>query len=94
MGEDYRPGSIVDCDPQWFRPFSHGLPDQKGPAPWEDQHGAKARAPCGRTLLALMLFKVVATETQLDINVDKIPLERGAGSLLAMGLRHCATRPR
>jgi hypothetical protein len=45
-------------------------------------------------LLALMLFKVVATEMQLDINVDKIPLERGTGSLLAMGLRHCATRPR
>jgi hypothetical protein len=87
MGQDYRPGSIVDCDPQRFRLFSHGLPVKKAP-----RRGGSARgqsAGLWEDLLALMLFKVVTTEKQLDINVDKIPLERGAGRHHEGRQAHC-----
>ena len=48
----------------------------KGPAPWEGSAGRK-RAPCGR-LCSLLLFKVVTTGNQFDINVDKLPPKYGA----------------
>ena len=49
---------------------------RKGPAPWEGSAGRK-RAPCGR-LCSLLLFKVVTTGNQFDINVDKLPPKYGA----------------
>ena len=58
------------------RPSLHPPIGRKGPAPWEGSAGRK-RAPCGR-LCSLLLFKVVTTGNQFDINVDKLPPKYGA----------------
>jgi hypothetical protein len=78
MGQDYRHAVSVDCESLRFRSFSHGLPVKKAPRRGGSARGQSAGA-LWEDLLALMLFKVVTTKTQFDINVDKIPLKHGVG---------------